>query len=351
MAHPGACATATTTVELWQPPAAPRSGHGPAPTHEQTIRDQLRVRQRSCPCVGERAPQRAALTAQLPAGLVRDQFPRAAQLGEQLLVGQPERDSGAGQDPRAKQLRAQLDGIAARDRVTDRERGERLQPGERAPGDLPRPLAAAPGPEIRAAQPLAVMLDHADREPYQLLDLVARGRPHRHLLTLAEHVSAPTCPRPVLNDLIARPARQPIPALALMPGLRALLGRRVALLAPRRLLCQADRSRRTRRIPRVLRHLPLQPLHPRGQLPTELNAHPRPRVCMENPSRAITQIGPLALGKQEVAGSIPAGPTPESLQFVASCDAWSVVRSLSFGRDRSAVGSPSPGLGSARVLG
>ena len=123
---------------------------------------------------------------------------------------------------------------------------------------------------------------------------MARVRPHRHLLSLAEHVSAPTRPRPLLNDLIAAQlANQSGPCPHARAARPSCAGSGPARAAP--VLCQADRSRRTRRIPRVLRQLPLQPLHPRGQVPLSLI-------------------------------------------------------SLSFGRDRSAMGSVSPDLASARVL-
>lgn len=148
MAHPGACATASTTVALWRPLAAPYSGHHPTPTHEQTIRDQLRPHSASLPFVSVNAPHSARRSphgrsrsrprTDTPSGAARGTAASGA--ARAATAARVRIRSPTAADPRAKQLGAQLDGIAARDTVTDRER---LQPGpNRALGGLPRQLAA-----------------------------------------------------------------------------------------------------------------------------------------------------------------------------------------------------------------
>ena len=101
----------------------------------------------------EDAPQRAALPGGPPAGLVHVHRVRPAKRLQQVGVGLGERVAGAGEDrvdraradPRAEQLLAQLDHVAARDAVAHRERRDgRLKTGpERALGDLRRQLGRA----------------------------------------------------------------------------------------------------------------------------------------------------------------------------------------------------------------
>src|SRR5512144_598074 len=125
---------------------------------------------------------------------------------------------------------------------------------ERACRDSGRQLGARAPAAVRAPDPWALMLGRRDRQPRQLLDLLAHRPADRDQLALAEDVAAPTLRRPMHHNLVDRRARQQLAAPALMTGLGALLAARRVLAAPRRRPGRilAWRLRRvTRRAPRL----------------------------------------------------------------------------------------------------
>ena len=137
--------------------------------------------------IGERAPQRAALTGGAPAGLIHVQRPCAADALQQIRMrllqclasaGQ-DRIDGARRDPCTEELIRQLDHVAAGDAVAHRQRHERRpQAGTKGTArHLAWQLGACPSATLRAAHTLAAMLDHSDRDRRQLLDLVRAGSP------------------------------------------------------------------------------------------------------------------------------------------------------------------------------
>ena len=184
--------------------------------------------------LGERAPQRALAALQPPAGLIDVERPGAAHPAEQLLVGLLERVTGAvedrvdraDRDPGAEQLLAELDEVAARDTIADRQcRERRLQARpERAAGNLAGQLAGALDAAAGAAHTLAAMLGDPHRDLRQLLDLMTRRLPNRNPLRLREHVAAATGRRPVIDELVDRPRRQQLTTMPLMTRLPALAG-------------------------------------------------------------------------------------------------------------------------------
>jgi hypothetical protein len=144
-------------------------------------------------------------------------------------VGPLERIARAGQDrvdraaadPGTEQFLAQLDAIPARDAVSHRQRrdrGPQPQPG-RAPADPGGQLPGLLAPAHGAAHAHALMLDHPNRQPGQLLDLMASRSSGRDPLVLAKDMPAPTRRRPVLDDLVHDRGRQQLPAPALVTGL------------------------------------------------------------------------------------------------------------------------------------
>src|SRR5215211_7074347 len=245
--------------------------------------------------VGEGAPQRAALSLQPPAGLVHVERPAAPHPPREILVGPLERVAGTGQDrvdrasaqARTEQLLAQLDGVPPRDTIANRERrdGGPQPRTERAAADPGRQLAGPFVPARRAAHAHALMLDHPDRQPRQLLDLITPRRADRDPLGLGEDVPAATDRGPVTDDLVDRRRRQQLTAATLMTGLRARRTTRGALRTPLPARPRRIARRRPRRITRVPRQLALKLLHPRLKLldPTihpqqNLDHHPPPSV-------------------------------------------------------------------------
>ena len=238
----------------------------------------------------EGAPEEALIALQAPAGLIHVDVPRAADRGEQVLVGLLKRVAGAlqdrfdaaGRDPRRKQLLATLDHVAARDPVAHRQRHDRgLQARpERAQGDLRGQQAGLARAAIRTAHALTAVLDHARRHHRQLLDLMARCLPDRDPLRLAKHVPAATPRGPVLDHLIDRPRRQQRSPMTLMPRLATLRAPRPALAAPRR-CARRVLTGRQRRVARVAAQPALKladplflPGDPLGQ-PLDLLVHPQ----------------------------------------------------------------------------
>ena len=240
--------------------------------------------------VGKRAPQCALVALQPPAGLVDVDVRRAADLGQELVVGHLQRVAGAlqdrldaaGADPRREQLLAQLDDVTARDAVAHRQRhdGGLQARTEGAGGDLGGQRAALLGAAVGAAHALALVLDDAHRDRRQLLELMARRIADRDALGGHEHVPALAPVRPVLDDLVDGPRRQQRPPLALVTGLAALLATRSVLAAPRR---RAGRilAGRLRGVARVapqpaleLRDALLLTGHTLGQ-PRDLLVHPQ----------------------------------------------------------------------------
>jgi hypothetical protein len=135
-----------------------------------------------------------------------------------------DRVDGARRDPRAEQLLAQLDDVAAADAVAHRQRHHGgLQPRpERARcnrlGQSRRLALAAAGTD----DALALMLGHAHGHHRQLFDLTARRLTDSDPIGRPEHVPARAASRPMLHELIDRPRRQQRPNLALMSRLAAL---------------------------------------------------------------------------------------------------------------------------------
>lgn len=216
----------------------------------------------------EGAPQRAPLPRGAPAGLVHveragrpDPLEQIlARVGERLSDARQDRVDRAGRDPGAEQLLAQLHDVATGDPVAHRQhrdRGVKARP-ERGSADAGGQPAARPRAAVRAAHPLAAVLGHDHMDRRQLLDLMARRLAIGHQLPVGEHVPAAALARPAIDDLVDRPRRQQRPALALVPGLRALLATGRILAAPRR---------RPRRIlTRRLRRVPRRALRPALQL-------------------------------------------------------------------------------------
>ncbi len=170
-----------------------------------------------------------------------------------------DRVDGAGRDPRAEQLLAQLDDIAAAHAVAHRQgHDRRLQARpERACGDLDGEPTGAALPAAGATHPVAPVLGHAHGHHRQLLDLMARRLAVSGQVSCAEDVTAGAPGRPVLDDLVDRPRRQQRAALALMPGLSARRAARGILAAPRRRARRIG-ARRLRRVARGPGQLALQ---------------------------------------------------------------------------------------------
>src|SRR5215211_3916913 len=234
--------------------------------------------------VGEGAPQRAALSLQPPAGLVHVERPAAPHPPREILVGPLERVAGTGQDrvdrasaqARTEQLLAQLDGVPPRDTIANRERrdGGPQPRTERAAADPGRQLAGPFVPARRAAHAHALMLDHPDRQPRQLLDLITPRRADRDPLGLGEDVPAATDRGPVTDDLVDRGRRQQLTAATLMTRLTAWRAPR-PLRPPRWTRTRRIARWRPRGVARVAGKLPLELVDPRRQ---PLNLPPQPLV-------------------------------------------------------------------------
>ena len=212
--------------------------------------------------LGERAPQRALLrpsaatrshpcSAPASAATRRAAARRAARARRRHGRGSRRR---SGRDPRAEQLLAQLDHVAARDTVAHRQRRDRrLQARpERAPGDLRRQLARALDAAVGAAHALAAMLGH--RGPRSAAAPRPDGAPARRTATRSASTNTwpqPHDARPVLDDLIDRPRRQQLTTLALMTRLAALRRGPSGPCPPPRRRARRILARRQRRVARV----------------------------------------------------------------------------------------------------
>ena len=109
------------------------------------------------------------------------------------------------------------------------------------------------------------MLDHTGRDDRQLFDLMTGRLAHATKLPHGEDVTAVAALRPVLDYLIDRREGQKLPAVTIVPRLRARPAPR-RILAPLRRRPRRVRTRRTRRVTRAPAQLALKLLHPRLQL-------------------------------------------------------------------------------------
>ncbi len=173
----------------------------------------------------------------------------------------------AGRQTRLEELFGELDRVTARETIADRQRRyRRLKPGpEMTRSDLPGSLAGAASAALRTAHALAAMLGDHDRDHGELFDLVTRGLARRDPVALAEHVATIAARRPVIEEFINSPRRKQRPPVTPMSWLPARLAPRTVLPAPRH-APRGIRARRPRGVPRVLRQLTLELLHPRLQL-------------------------------------------------------------------------------------
>jgi hypothetical protein len=88
------------------------------------------------------------------------------------------------------------------------------------------------------------MLDHMGRDDRQLFDLMAGRLAHTKKLPHGKDVTAVALRRPVLDELIDRREWQQLPAVTLMPRLRARTAPR-RIPSPLRCRPQRVRARRT----------------------------------------------------------------------------------------------------------
>ena len=266
--------------------------------------------------IGEGAPQRAPLPSGPPAGLVHVQRPGATNALEQISVGIDERVGDpledridrAAADARAEELLAALHDVAARDAVAHRQHrdsGLKARP-ERAACDLGGQLCAWALAAARAAHARAPVLGHRDRQPGQLLDLMAHRLAHGDQLALTEDVPTRACRRPVHDHLVDRRGRQELPALALMTRLAAGRSARPILAAAPRRCARRIGARRLRRVPRRAAQLTLQlrdplvlPGDPCAQL---LDLHLQPLVlCRQRQQHLNDGIAALPIDRLGLA--------------------------------------------------
>ncbi len=118
-----------------------------------------------------------------------------------------------GGEPGAEQLPAELDRVAARDAVADRQRCDgRFEPRtERARAHRSRQLGARGGPAVRAAQAMEPMLAHPHRDLGQLADLMASRQADRLALVLREAMPAAAASGPAIDHLVDRRRGQQLP--------------------------------------------------------------------------------------------------------------------------------------------
>jgi hypothetical protein len=228
---------------------------------------------------GARAPQRAALAAGAPAGLIDRhralvQHPvlqLAVRAGQRLGGSLADRIDRAGRQRDAEQVPGELADPSARDSMPGGQRHDRrLQPRpERAAADRVWQSGAGPCATVPAAQLVSAMLgpNHADRR--QLRDLAAAEPPARPALLFSKLPSASTAPiRIVIDDLIHLILRLELATRTPMPRLTARLTRlalpthQLLRLGPRlrpplRPRLRRIRRRRLRTRPRLLARLGL----------------------------------------------------------------------------------------------
>jgi hypothetical protein len=184
----------------------------------------------------ERAPERAQLAGEIPAGLVDVERAGRTRLLEQRLVDRLQCLAGASEDRvdrpgrnrAAKQLVQQLHQLAARETISHRQSGDRgLQLRAEAAARHPnRQLGAHRATAAGTADPLQAMLADLDRERRQLRHLMTRRCTARLMLILAKDVAAPAAPRPVLDHLAHPLERKQRPPMAGMARLAAPLSPR-----------------------------------------------------------------------------------------------------------------------------
>ncbi len=206
--------------------------------------------------LAEGTPERARLTAQVPAGLVDVERGGITCPLEQLVVDRLERLGRASEDRvdrpdrerAAEQLLHQLDQLPARKTIPNRERRDRrLQlRTEAAARDTRRQLSSNRAAARWAAEPLQAVLADLDRERRQLRDLMPRRCRNGLTLVVGENVAAATPLRPVIDDIrhpLDWKQRSPVTRMSrLSARLAPRPARAAALPEPRRVMARRERG-------------------------------------------------------------------------------------------------------------